>query len=237
MAMGEGRPALTRAPAATRSDIRKAATSAAIMAAAERNFLRTGFHGTTVEDIATDADVATGSIYVHFGSKEGLYLALLQRALDVEESYLATAFDPQIDPAQQLIACGEAYLRFYVENPAYFRILAFPMMDTRPRGKPDPAAVRLAELAEAQVARLARTIDEAVKQGLVREVDPHRAAKFMWGAWAGVISLNLRPDRLRIKDEELASVLATGREMIAWGLAAVRPAERPARARRARTKR
>jgi AcrR family transcriptional regulator len=229
MAVGEGRSNV--AHLGSRSDRRKAATAAAIMEAAERHFLEKGFHATKIEDVATDADVATGSIYVHFGSKEGLYLALIERALHVEEGYLAAAFDPAKTPAEQLVAAGDAYLRFYVKHPGYFRMLAFPYFDTRPKAKADPVAARVAQLAEAQVARLARAIAEAVEAGLVREVDPWRAAKFMWGAWVGVIALNLRPDRLRIRDDELASVLEEGRAMISFGLSAVRPAP-PARRRR-----
>ena len=223
MAMGEGRSTVTHAP--SRSDRRKAATSAAIMKAAERHFLDKGFHGTKIED------VATGSIYVHFGSKEGLYLALIERALHAEETYLADAFDGAKTPGEQLIAAGEAYLRFYVEHPGYFRMLAFPYFDTGPKPKADPVARRVAQLAEEQVTRLARAISDAVDAGQIRQVDPWRAAKFMWGAWVGVIALNLRPDRLRIKDEELASVLEEGRAMITFGLSAVEPVE-PRRKRR-----
>jgi len=223
MAMGEGRSTVTHAP--SRSDRRKAATAAAIMKAAERHFLDAGFHGTKIEDVATDADVATGSIYVHFGSKEGLYLALIERALQVEEGYLASAFDTAKTPGERLIAAGDAYLSFYVEHPGYFRMLAFPYFDTRPKAKADPVAARVAQLAEAQVTRLARAIGDAVEAGQIRQVDPWRAAKFMWGAWVGVISLNLRPDRLRIKDDELASVLEEGRAMITFGLSAVQPVE------------
>jgi len=226
--MGEGRSTVTHAP--SRSDRRKAATAAAIMKAAERHFLDKGFHGTKIEDVATDADVATGSIYVHFGSKEGLYLALIERALHVEEGYLASAFDAKT-PGEQLIAAGDAYLRFYFEHPGYFRMLAFPYFDTRPKAKADPVAARVAQLAEAQVTRLARAIGDAVEAGQIRQVDPWRAAKFMWGAWVGVISLNLRPDRLRIKDDELASVLAEGRAMITFGLSVLQPVE-PRRKRR-----
>jgi TetR/AcrR family transcriptional regulator len=234
MAMGEGRSTVTRAP--SRSDRRKAATAAAIMKAAERQFLDKGFHGTKIEDVATDADVATGSIYVHFGSKEGLYLALIERALHVEESYLADAFDASKTPGERLIAAGDAYLRFYVEHPGYFRMLAFPYFDTRPKAKADPVAARVAQLAEEQVTRLARAIADAVEAGQIRQVDPWRAAKFMWGAWVGVISLNLRPDRLRIKDDELASVLEEGRAMITFGLSALQPVE-PRRQRRGMRKR
>ena len=204
------------------------------MKAAERHFLDKGFHGTKIEDVATDADVATGSIYVHFGSKEGLYLALIERALQVEEGYLAKAFDTSKTPGERLIAAGDAYLRFYVEHPGYFRMLAFPYFDARPKAKADPVASRVAQLAEAQVARLARAIGDAVEAGQIRQVDPWRAAKFMWGAWVGVISLNIRPDRLRIKDDELASVLEEGRAMITYGLSAVQPVQRRRRGIRKR---
>jgi AcrR family transcriptional regulator len=202
------------------------------MKAAERNFLDKGFHGTKIEDIASEADVATGSIYVHFGSKEGLYLALIERALEVEERFLAKAFEDAKTPTEALIASGDAYLRFYIEHPGYFRMLAFPYFDTNPKAKLDPVAKRVAELAEAQITRLASAIAEAVAAGLIRKVDPTRAAKFMWGAWVGVISLNLRPDRLRIKDDELASVLEEGRAMISFGLSAVQPVDLSSRRKR-----
>lgn len=39
--------------------------------AAERLFLTRGYHATTVEQLAEEADVAIGSLYGHFGGKEG----------------------------------------------------------------------------------------------------------------------------------------------------------------------
>lgn len=206
---------------ATRSDRRKARTVAAILAAAERRFIEHGFHHTTVEEIAAEADVSVGSIYVHFKSKEGLYLALIERALEVEERYMDEAFRPTLSLGQQLFAAGWAYLRFYLENPGYFRILVFPHIDARPEDTLPFAAQRLAERAEAQVRRVAGIIELGVKTGAARPVDPYRAAKFMWGAWSGVIALNLRPDRLRLDDDELRAVLEEGRHMIAEGIASM----------------
>jgi TetR/AcrR family transcriptional regulator len=204
---------------ATRGERRKARTESAILAAAERKFLEHGFHGTTVEEIAQTADVSVGSIYVHFESKEGLYLALIERALEVEERYMAEAFKPTLSHGQQLFAAGWAYLRFYLDHPGYFRILAFPHLDARPDESLPFAAQRLAERAEAQVRKIAGIIELSVKTGAARPVDPYRAAKFMWGAWSGVIALNLRPDRLRLDDDELKAVLEEGRRMIAEGIA------------------
>jgi TetR/AcrR family transcriptional regulator len=208
-------------PLSSRSDRRKARTVAAILDAAERLFLEHGFHSTTVEEIAARADVSVGSIYVHFQSKEGLYLALIERALDVEERYMEEAFKPTLSLGQQLFAAGWAYLRFYLENPGYFRILVFPHIDARPEDSLPFAAQRLAERAEAQVRRVAGIIELSVKTGNARPVDPYRAAKFMWGAWSGVIALNLRPDRMRLDDDELRAVLEEGRLMIAEGIASM----------------
>jgi TetR/AcrR family transcriptional regulator len=205
----------------SRSARRKARTVQAIFAAAEQKFLERGFHGTTVEEIAQAADVSVGSIYVHFQSKEGLYLALLERALDVQEHYMEEAFKPTLSLGQQLFAAGWAYLRFYLDHPAYFRILAFPHVDLRPQDDLSFATQRLAERAEAGVRRVASIIELGVKTGAARPVDPYRAAKFMWGGWTGVIALNLRPDRLRLDDAELKAVLDEGRRIVAEGIAAM----------------
>jgi TetR/AcrR family transcriptional regulator len=199
---------------------RKARTVQAILEAAEHKFLEHGFHGTTVEEIAAEADVSVGSIYVHFQSKEGLYLALIERALEIEERYMDDAFKPTLSLGQQLFAAGWAYLRFYRDHPGYFRILMFPHTDAR-SAESYPFAERLAARAQAQVRRVAENIELGVKTGAARPVDPYRAAKFIWGAWSGVIALNLRPDTLRLDDDELRAVLEEGRRMIAEGIASM----------------
>lgn len=209
-------------PAPDRSQRRKARTEQAILQAAEDLFLERGFHGVTIDQIAAEADVAVGSIYLHFSSKEGLYLALLERALEVEEGHIAAAFDPDVAPLQQLFRAGRAYLRFYLENPGYFRILVFPHLDARPPDQLPEAAQQLAAKAELQVTRLAEIIGACVADGIIRTFDPYRAAKFMWGAWNGVISLNLRADRLRLSDEELDLVIEEGMRMLAEGLASMK---------------
>ena len=221
MSLTERSAALTEVSAEpTRSERRKARTERAILEAAERKFLEHGFHGTTVEEIADAADVAVGSIYVHFQSKEGLYLALLERALEIEERYMNEAFKPTLSLSQQLFAAGWAYLRFYRDHPGHFRILMFPHTDDRSNGSL-PFAERLAQRAEAQVERVARLLELGVKTGVARPMDPYRTAKFMWGAWSGVIALNMRPDRLRLDDEELQAVLEEGRRIITEGIAAM----------------
>src|SRR5215472_17763161 len=50
---------------------------AQILAAASRVFARRGFHRTTVREVAREAGIADGTIYLYFASKQELLLALL----------------------------------------------------------------------------------------------------------------------------------------------------------------
>ena len=58
---------------------------AQILGAASRVFARQGFHRTTVRDVAREAGIADGTIYLYFTSKRELLLALLGQLGRVDE--------------------------------------------------------------------------------------------------------------------------------------------------------
>ena len=61
---------------------RSAATRHDLLGAAERRFFVTGYHGTTLDDIADDAGYTKGAVYSTFKSKAGLFLALFDAVID-----------------------------------------------------------------------------------------------------------------------------------------------------------
>lgn len=60
---------------------RSAANREALLGAARRVFLRSGYHGTTVEVIATEAGLTIGALYSRFDGKADLFLALLEERI------------------------------------------------------------------------------------------------------------------------------------------------------------
>jgi AcrR family transcriptional regulator len=56
---------------------RKARTREELLAGARKVFLRQGFHGATLEEIADEAGYTKGAVYSNFAGKDDLYLALL----------------------------------------------------------------------------------------------------------------------------------------------------------------
>lgn len=65
-----------RTQAERRAETRKKLLDAAVMVFAKR-----GYHAAGVAEIASAADCSTGAIYGHFGSKESLFLAVLEEQI------------------------------------------------------------------------------------------------------------------------------------------------------------
>jgi TetR/AcrR family transcriptional regulator len=200
-------------PALSRSERRKARTTTAIMDAAERHFLERGFQNAKVDEIAEEADVAVGSVYNHFGSKEGLYAAALERALDLFEKYMDAQTDPEDAPAlEQLLDIAGRVARFGRERPGHLRMLVLP----QPRQAEETLREPLEQVRKALAAEERRTaalVEAAVRKGDARPLDSRRAAAFLWSAWLGTLALGDRSDR------ELRAVLEAGLRVVVGGIA------------------
>ena len=72
-------------------------TRARILRAARHLFSRRGFHGTPIEAITRRAKVNKERIYAYFGSKEKLFITILQDAfaemIQAEEAFLSLPDD------------------------------------------------------------------------------------------------------------------------------------------------
>jgi len=199
-------------PALSRSERRKARTTTAILDAAERHFLERGFQNAKVDEIAEDADVAVGSVYNHFASKEGLYAAALERALDLFETYMADEPNPDASALEQLLDVAGCVARFGRERPGHLRMLVLP----QPRQAEEVLREPLERVRKALATHersTAALIEAAVRRGDARPLDSRRAAAFLWSAWLGTLALGDRSDR------ELRAVLEAGLRVVLGGIA------------------
>ncbi|GAB3923847.1 TetR/AcrR family transcriptional regulator [Kribbella albertanoniae] len=198
-------------------DPRAERTIESLLRAAEPLFRQRPFAEVTLEEIAADAGVAVGSVYNHFGSKAGLHAALVERALDTDRYFMDLAYVPGRSPIDQLYAAAAEYLAFYLANPEFFRMLAFPSdPGSYPAGR--ELADRLAASVNEQNARMVEAIKLGIDTGVLREVDPDATATVLWAAWNGIISLGWRSDSLSRTDDELAQLLRVATDLVAHGL-------------------
>ena len=90
---------------------RKARTREEILAAARRVFVRRGFHGTTLDDIAEEAGYTKGAVYSNFESKDDLFLAIIDERFAWRMSGAVAA----VRDAKTLDAALSANARLFVE--------------------------------------------------------------------------------------------------------------------------
>jgi len=83
--LDESTPAPARRPT---TGPRSAAKRDRIVEAAMAAFAERGYQGARVEDIATELGIAKGSVFQHFGSKAGLFLAAYRRAAESLPAWL-----------------------------------------------------------------------------------------------------------------------------------------------------
>ncbi len=88
---------------------RAEAKRARILETAMRHFAERGYHATRIEDVATELSIAKGSVFQHFGSKEGLFLAGYKRAV--------SAFPAYLEAPAEIVAKGFfSTLRYWLER-------------------------------------------------------------------------------------------------------------------------
>ena len=87
-----------------------------------RLFAERGLEGTSIEEIAAQADVSKPVVYEHFGGKEGLYAVVVDR--EVERFLaLATRLLEGDDTMEKFEVAAVELLRYIQDNADGFRIL------------------------------------------------------------------------------------------------------------------
>ena len=92
----------------------------AILAAAAKIFADHGIEGATIEMVAREAEVAVGTIYLYFCSRDDLFLSLMaERIGRLRERYLEIGAR-KLAPADEVRAIGAAYLDYLRESRGLF---------------------------------------------------------------------------------------------------------------------
>src|SRR5262244_2463538 len=108
-----GRFSMRRANVQAQSDRR-----AEILAAAQRCFVRSGFHGASMQDICAEAGMSPGNLYRSFPSKEALIAGIAERDRAEVGAHFA-----RVDLAQGLFNVLEGMAHHYFTKYPMERVL------------------------------------------------------------------------------------------------------------------
>jgi AcrR family transcriptional regulator len=130
-----------------------------ILDVAGQVFARSGYHSSSMDEIAELADVSKPMLYAYFGSKEGLYVAYIHRTGRELVERLIAAAGPDDSPTDRLRARISEFLAFVEEHRDGWTVLFREMTSSKP-------------LAE-EVALIRGQVAREVAQMLEREAPEH----------------------------------------------------------------
>lgn len=182
---------------------RKATTRTSILEAARRQLIDRGYEGTTIRDVAAAAEVAVGSVHVHFRDKRALLFACFYSEIAAAVARIWETL-PDSTLLDQLTHCGEVLYAAYAEHPELSRVMfreaLFPAADAERDASFEPFMLRIAELfVQAQQRGELRQLPEAGRRaaqnffaayllvligGLSGELGPFTEGATMAKAWA-----------------------------------------------------
>jgi AcrR family transcriptional regulator len=183
----------------------KANTRERLLDAARSAFAESGFHGASVEEIASRAGFSTGALYSNFDGKEDLFLVLMERAIDEHAAEIARAVAERPSVSERAAGGARQWMSMIEREPEllllFMEFWAYGVRDAAVRPK---VAARFA-----QVRRLlTQLIEDAVREFDLQLALPAEQLAIAVDALADGIARQRLTDPSAVPDELMGNVLS-----------------------------
>lgn len=190
----------------TKGEVVEEFRCASIQDAAMVVIARKGIEETTIQDIADQAGIAKGTVYLYFRDRDELLARTANRAFEKLVAELEPTFTAPGSFADRLLAVVLRQLQFFDDNRALFRAT---LLSQREAGMHKPKLGAYAQYA----ARLEKMFAEAAESGEMRALDPLAVSAVYRDCLRGVIvrRIEQKPRTSREEDAQfIVSILLRG---------------------------
>jgi AcrR family transcriptional regulator len=149
-----------------------------IQEATMRVISRKGMAAATMQEIADEAGVAKGTIYLYFRDRDELVEKTFESAMAELMTRIDEALEKDIPVDEKVRAIISAQLSFFGANREFFRLYLSMRM---PEGTPERQRRQKRKCQpqyRARIQKFAAAITSAMERGEIRVVDPYRLALF-----------------------------------------------------------
>src|SRR6204780_3606835 len=183
----------------------RANTRERLLAAARGVFARSGFHGASVDEIASEAGFSTGALYSNFDGKEDLFLALMERAIAEHAREIADAVGARSSIAERATGGARQWMTMSDREPEllllFMEFWAYGVRDPDVRPK---VAERFAQMRQV----LTQLIADGVREFTLELAIPAEQLAVAIDALADGIARQKLADPDAVPDELMGKVLA-----------------------------
>ena len=159
-----------------------------IIVAAKRVFSEKGYSKSTMEDIAREAELSPGTLYLYFKNKDELYASLSLRILQYLNIRLEDVKkEKNIQPRQKIIAIKEALFDVYQFDPMILINMFHLQSSETLKNLSSPLLENITELSRNSLAILAEIFKDDSGKSVSASQNPSAIADIVWSLFTGVV--------------------------------------------------
>lgn len=163
-----------------------------IIDAAEKVIFSKGLDQATMDEIAEEAELSKGTLYLYFKNKNELYMAIAERGSNLLNSRFAKIFTEDYNGIELIRLMGETYLDFVRNNPDYFNAFQYyeSLKNVEELQESDMAQTCEENMREAMTFMI-RALQIGMQDGTIDDsYNPKELAIIIWSSTRGITTIN-----------------------------------------------
>lgn len=189
-----------------------------IIVAAKRVFSDKGFNKATMEDIAKEAELSPGTLYLYFKNKEELYASLSLRILQYLHIRVSHVNKEGLEPVAKLDALMEAMYDVYDFDPLIIINMFHLQSSETLKNLSNELLDEIKELSRKSIGAIATIFQEGINAGAFLDRHPTALADIFWSLFSGVVLWEASKKIVDAKKDYLKETLKTAFELFRGGI-------------------
>ena len=189
------------------------------MIAAKRVFYNKGFTKVTMEDIAREAELSPGTLYLYFKNKDELCASLSLRILQYLNIRLRhVSAEKGLDGQQKLEALKDAIIDVYEFDPLIL-INLFRLQSSEILKNLSPQLLAdIKELFNSSLGAMSDIFNEEINKGVLIDKKPEALADLLWALFSGIVLWGESKKIMYNNKDYLKQALETAFEVFLLGI-------------------
>lgn len=192
-----------------------------IIVAAKRVFSERGFSKATMEDIAKEAELSPGTLYLYFKNKDELYASLSLRILQyliIRLEHVNTNTD--LDPEEKLNAMNDAMFDVYEFDPLIIINMFHLQSSETLKNLSQDMLLEIESLSRKSLNTIAAIFQEGMEKSFFINKHPIALAGIYWSIFSGVILWESSKTIINEEKDYLRETLKTAFDIFSKGVKA-----------------
>jgi AcrR family transcriptional regulator len=190
-----------------------------IIVAAKRVFSEKGFNKATMEDIAKEAELSPGTLYLYFKNKEELYASLSLRILQYLHIRVSHVYkEANVDPISKLDSLMVAMYDVYDFDPLIIINMFHLQSSETLKNLSEELLQEIKALSKKSIGAIADIFKEGIEASVFVDRHPNALADIFWSLFSGVVLWEASKKIVDEKKDYLKETLKTAFEIFRKGI-------------------